>query len=238
VIRAVIFDLDGVIVDSEIWWDEVRREFARAQGRGWTGDDQRAVMGSNSRQWSVTMRDRLGLDLEPATIERAVVEAVVERYAREGPPDIPGAVDAVRRIASTGPSALASSSHRSVIDAALVATGLDDVFDVVISSDEVAHGTPAPDVFLAAAERLGVEPGAILVIEDSLNGLRAAKAAGMTTVLVPNVSVPPAAGSAAFADLTVDRLADLHLDRFHGSDGIDGSPAARAQQPADRSLAR
>jgi HAD superfamily hydrolase (TIGR01509 family) len=208
-IHAVIFDLDGVIVDSEIWWDEVRRDFARDHGRDWTLDDRNAVMGANSRQWSATIRERLGLDVDAAEIERAVVDGVVDRYRREGPPVIPGAADAVRRIAAGRPSALASSSHRRVIDAALAATGLTSVFRAIVSSDEVAHGKPEPDVFLEAARRLGAEPAATLVVEDSLNGLRAARAAGMTTVLVPNASVPPAPGSADHADVVLERLADL-----------------------------
>jgi HAD superfamily hydrolase (TIGR01509 family) len=205
----VIFDLDGVIVDSEIWWDEVRQSFAREHGRAWTLDDRHAVMGSNSRQWSATMRERLGLELDDAVIERAIVDGVIERYRREGPPTIPGAVDAVRRIASRYPAAVASSSHREVIDAALAATGLSDAFRVIVSSDEVAHGKPQPDVFLEAARRLEANPARTLVVEDSSNGLRAAKAAGMTTVLVPNAAVPPAPGSEAFADVVLDRLSDL-----------------------------
>ena len=205
----MIFDLDGVIVDSEIWWDEVRRDFAHEHGRDWTLDDRHAVMGANSRQWSATIRDRLGLDLDAAEIERAIVDGVVERYRREGPPVIAGAVDAVRRIATGWPCALASSSHRRVIDAALAATGLTSTFRAIVSSDEVAHGKPEPDVFLEAARRLGAEPASTLVVEDSLNGLRAGRAAGMTTVLVPNASVPPAPGSADHADLVLERLADL-----------------------------
>src|SRR6185369_13233570 len=202
-IEAVIFDLDGVIVDSEIWWDEVRRDFARAHGRDWTLEDRAAVMGANSRQWSETMRSRLSLDLDAETIEAAVVDGMVERYAGEGAPAIDGAIDAVRRIAARWPTALASSSHRRAIEAALDATGLADAFRVVVSSDEVAHGKPAPDVFLEAARRLGADPAATLVIEDSINGLRAGRAAGMTTVLVPNRSIPPAAGAEAFADAVV-----------------------------------
>ena len=208
-IEAVIFDLDGVIVDSEIWWDEVRHAFARDHGRRWTHDDRHAVMGANSRQWSATMRERLALELPAEDIERAIVDGVVERYRREGAPSIDGAVDAVRRIAARWPSALASSSHREVIDATLVATGLADAFRVIVSSDEVSHGKPAPDVFLEAARRLGAAPTATLVVEDSLNGVKAARAAGMTVVLVPNHSVPPARGAADLADLVLDRLADL-----------------------------
>jgi HAD superfamily hydrolase (TIGR01509 family) len=216
---AVIFDLDGVIVDSEIWWDDVRKAFATGHGRTWTVDDRHAVMGQNSRQWSETMRDRLHLDLPAADIERAVVEAMVARYAREGAPAIDGAVGAVRRIAATRPAALASSSHRAVIDAALITTGLADAFEAVVSSDEVAHGKPQPDVFLEAARRLGVEPSRVLVVEDSLNGLRAGRAAGMFTVLVPNASIPPAAGAEEQADLVLARLADLDLDRLGESTG-------------------
>jgi HAD superfamily hydrolase (TIGR01509 family) len=208
-IEAVIFDLDGVIVDSEIWWDEVRQEFARDHGRPWTRDDQHAVMGANSGQWSRTMRDRLRLDLPAEAIEAAIVDGVVARYHREGPPTIDGAVEAVRRIAARWPSALASSSHRRVIDASLEATGLTDAFHAVVSSDDVAHGKPEPDVFLEAARRLGADPALTLVIEDSLNGLKAGRAAGMTTVLVPNASVPPPLGAEAFADRVVGRLADV-----------------------------
>jgi HAD superfamily hydrolase (TIGR01509 family) len=208
-IKAVIFDLDGVIVDSEIWWDEVRAEFARARGRTWTEADRAAVMGANSRQWSATMRERLGLDADPSAIERAVVDAMVARYRSEGPPLIEGAVEAVRRIAARWPVGVASSAHPEVIDAALRAVGLADVLRVVVSSDEVAHGKPAPDVYLETARRLGVAPEACLVVEDSLNGVRAARAAGMTVVLVPNRSIPPAPGAAELADLVLERLVDL-----------------------------
>ncbi len=208
-VAAVIFDLDGVIVDSEIWWDEVRVAFAGERARAWTEADRLAVMGANSRQWSVTMRDRLRLDDEPAAIERAIVDGVVARYRTDGPPLIDGAADAVRRIAARWPVAVASSAHREVIDAALAGVGLVDVIHVVVSSDEVAHGKPEPDVFLLAAARLGVAPGACLVVEDSRNGVLAARAAGMTVVLVPNRSIPPAHGTAELADLTLERLADL-----------------------------
>ena len=166
-------------------------------------------MGANSRQWSETMRRRLGLVMTAEEIERAIVDAMVERYRREGAPAIDGAVEAVRRLSAEWPLALASSSHRRVIDAALDGTGLRDAFRAVVSSDEVEHGKPAPEVFLEAARRLGVGPSDVLVVEDSLNGLKAAQAAGMTTVLVPNRSIPPATGSEAIADVVLSGLADL-----------------------------
>jgi HAD superfamily hydrolase (TIGR01509 family) len=171
-------------------------------------------MGSNSRQWSETIRRRLDLDLSREEIERAIVDAMVERYRREGAPAIGGAIDAVRRLAADWPLALASSSHSRVIDAALDGTGLRGAFRAVVSSDEVEHGKPAPDVFLEAARRLGVEPSDVLVVEDSLNGLKAGRAAGMTTVLVPNRSVPPAPGSDEVADLVLGSLAELDPAAF------------------------
>lgn len=166
-------------------------------------------MGANSRAWSRIMRERLELDLPDEAIERAIVDRMVDRYRREGAPLIDGAVAAVRRIATGRPVAIASSAPRTVIDAALGATGLSATFRVVVSADEVEHGKPAPDVYLVAAERLGVDPATCLVVEDSYNGIHAARAAGMTTVLVPNASVPPAPGTQALADVVLDRLADL-----------------------------
>lgn len=253
---GVIFDLDGVLVDTEIWWDEVRREFAAAHGRTWGLDDRAAVMGANSRQWSRTMAQRLRLDMPPGQIERAVVDAMGERYRLAGvgaggmasagasgsagapasaeaiasgeatasgeapaatpDPAIPGAIEAVRRLARTHPLGLASSAHREVIDAALRTTGLADAFRVVVSSDEVARGKPEPDVYLETARRLGVAPRDCLVIEDSLNGVLAARAAGMTVVLIPNAGVPPAAGAGAAASLVLDSITDLDADHVPG----------------------
>ena len=206
---AVIFDLDGVLVDSEIWWDEVRAELAAAHGRAWTLEDRHAVMGANSPTWARIMRERLGLDLPEADIQAVIVDAMADRYRRLGAPEIAGAADAVRGIAASLPVAVASSAHRRVIDAALAGTGLTGIFKVVVSSDEVANGKPAADVYLEAARRLGVDPARCLVAEDSLNGVLAARAAGMTVVLVPNASIPPAEGAREEAHLVLDRLADL-----------------------------
>ncbi len=210
----MIFDLDGVLVDSEIWWDEVRTAFAAKQGRTWDEADRAAVMGANSHAWSRIMRDRLDLAMAPAEIERAIVDGVVARYRATAAPTIDGAVEAVRRIAATRPIAVASSAHKAVIDVALETTGLIDVFEVVVSSDEVDHGKPAPDVYLETARRLDRPPSSCLVVEDSLNGVKAARAAGMTVVLVPNLSVPPAPGAAELADLVLPRLADLDPGAF------------------------
>lgn len=208
-IRAVIFDLDGVLVDSEIWWDEVRAGFAARHGRPWTEHDRAAVMGQNSHQWSVTMRRRLDLPLPPEAIEREVVDGVVERFRHRGAPVIPDAVRVVSLVGRSFATAIASSAHRDVIAAALRGLDLEGAFDAVVSSDDVAHGKPEPDVYLEAARRLAIGPAACLVVEDSLNGVLAARAAGMTVVLVPNEAVPPAAGAREAATHAVCRLADI-----------------------------
>ena len=201
---AVLFDLDGVLTDSEPWWNDVRTEFARRHDRPWTSADQRAVMGGNSRQWAATMRERLRLEhLSDAAIEAEVVDGVVRRYRESPSPVIPGAPDAVRRIAGQVPVAIASSAHRAVIDAAVDALGLHGVFSAIVSADEVAHGKPAPDVYLRAAEMLDVAPARCLVVEDSLNGVRAGMDAGMFVVLVPNPSVPPGDGARELADRVI-----------------------------------
>ena len=208
-VAAVIFDLDGVLLDSEVWWDDMRRDLVAAHGRTWTADDQRAVMGANSAGWARTMVDRHGLGGDPERVLRAVVDGVVQRYRREGPPLIPGVVEAVARLAARYPLAVASSSHAEVISAALESSGLGRHFGVVVSSDEVALGKPAPDVLILAAERLGSPGARIVVVEDSLNGVIAARSAGMAVALVPNASVPPQPGASEEADLVVPSVAEV-----------------------------
>jgi HAD superfamily hydrolase (TIGR01509 family) len=207
---AVIFDLDGVLVDAEIWWHEVRAAWAKALGRPWTVADQAAVMGANSLGWARIMRERMGLDLPDEEIVAQIVGPMVDRYRRLGAPRIAGAETAVRRLAALGvPLGLASSAHPAAIEAALDALGIAGLLGAIVSSDEVAHGKPAPDVYLLAARRLGVEPGDCLVVEDSLNGVLAGRAAGMMVALVPNASVPPADGARAAASVVLGSLAEL-----------------------------
>ncbi|HSG86506.1 MAG TPA: HAD family phosphatase [Candidatus Limnocylindrales bacterium] len=208
-IRVVVFDLDGVLVDSEPWWDAARVDFTARRGLRWGPDDQRAVMGPNSLGWARIMAERLGLDEPLEAIVDEVVGGVVGRYRSLPAPVIAPAVRAVRRMGADRPLAVASSSHRAVIGAALEAIGLGSAFAVVVSSDEVAHGKPAPDVYLETARRLGEDPAGCLVIEDSLNGVRAGRAAGMRVVLVPSALVPPADGAREAASLVLDSLDQL-----------------------------
>ncbi len=214
---AVLFDMDGVLVDSEPRWNDVRIAYATARGLSWTLEDQRACMGGNSRQWSETMKERLGLTAEPIErIEADVVAGVVDLFHRGGVEVISGAREAVRRIAAAWPVAIASSAHPDVISAAVDALGLHDVFGAITSADEVPHGKPEPDVYLLAARRLGIAPQRCLVVEDSANGVLAGKAAGAHVVLIPNPSVPPAEEAFDAADTVVPSLADLDPDMLPG----------------------
>jgi beta-phosphoglucomutase-like phosphatase (HAD superfamily) len=210
---AVLFDMDGVLVDSEPWWNEVRIAYARARGRTWSHDDQAACMGGNSREWAGVMQQRLGLADEPVeAIQDAVVAGVVAMYRDNPALIIDDAPRHVRRIAERYPVAIASSSHRDVIAAAMAALGLGDVLGAIVSSDDVPAGKPRPDVYLRAASLLGVAPGRCLVVEDSVNGVMAGKAAGMTVALVPNASVPPGGNARELADVVVSSLAALDPD--------------------------
>ncbi len=189
-IDAVVFDLDGLLIDSEGVWDDVREALAHERGGRWHGGAQRAMMGMSSPEWSRYMHETVGLAESPEEINRIVVRRMVERYAA-GPPWIDGAVEAVRRTAAVLPLGLASSSNRELIDLVLEAGGIAPLFRATVSSEEVARGKPAPDVYLEAARRLGVEPGLCAAVEDSHNGIRSAKAAGMTCVAIPNPAFPP-----------------------------------------------
>lgn len=208
-IEAVLFDLDGVLVDTEPWWHEVRVAWAAARGRSWSEEDSRLCMGRNSREWSEIMRERLGIGDAPLAIERVIVDALVARYASQPVPIVADAPAAAAAIAARVPVAIASSAHPAVIRAAIGAAGLASLFSTVVSSDDVARGKPAPDVYLEAARRLGVAPSRCLVIEDSRNGVLAGRAAAMRVVLVPNASVPPGPGVAEMADAVLERLSDL-----------------------------
>ncbi len=204
---VVVFDMDGVLVDSEQVWDGVREELAAERGGNWHPGAQRDMMGMSSPEWSRYMHDRIGLTESPEEINRIVVERMLERYAA-GPPWIPGALDAVRRTAESYTLGLASSSNRELIDVVLAAGAITDLFAATVSSEEVARGKPAPDVYLEAARRLGVDPAACVAIEDSHNGIRSAKAAGMGCIAIPNPLFPPG-DAVAEADLVLGSIAEL-----------------------------
>jgi len=208
VIDAVVFDLDGVIIDSEELWNEVRESLARERGGRWSAQAQANMMGMSSTEWSRYLHDVVGLTEPPEEINREVVSRMLASYS-EGLPLIDGAVDAVQRLAAHWRLGLASSSNRALIDRVLEVSGLAPYFEVTVSSEEVAQGKPAPDVYLEAARRLGVEPARSVAIEDSASGIRSAHSAGMHVVAIPNRAFPPPTDVLALAEIVLDSIADL-----------------------------
>ena len=207
-IEAVIFDLDGVLLESEQVWDEAREELTKELGGRWHDRAQRDMMGMSSLEWSRYMHDDLGIRLPPEEISAEVVGRLGRLY-RESLPLLPGARAAVERLADRWPLGLASSSNRPIIELVLDLAGFADRFRVVVSSEEVARGKPAPDVYLEAARRLDAEPSKCAAIEDSENGLLAARAARMRVIAIPNRAFPPRDEALAAADVVLDSLSEL-----------------------------
>jgi HAD superfamily hydrolase (TIGR01509 family) len=208
-IEAVVFDMDGVLVDTEQLWDEVREALTEEWGGRYTPEAQEAMMGMSSPEWSRYLHEVVGLREPPEVIRDEVVRRMLARYETDLPV-VPGAVEAVRRLAGDGfRLAVASSSNRELIDAVLDRLELTSAFQVTVSSEEVARGKPAPDVYLEAARRLGVPPSACVAIEDSASGIRAAHAAGMRVIAYPNRYYPPAAGVLTLTASVLDTLDEL-----------------------------
>ena len=214
-IEAVVFDLDGVLLQSEEVWDAVRERYVRERGGRYM---QRAMMGMSAPEWSRYLHEEAGVPSDPETINRDVVERMLEAYRRELPL-LPGAVDAVRRAAHAFPLALASSSNREVFEAVLELAGVADCFRATVSSEEVERGKPAPDVYLEAARRLGVAAERCAAVEDSHAGIRSAKAAGMRVVAIPNTGHPPDPEALALADAVVEALDSLTVAVLGGPNG-------------------
>jgi len=203
-----MFDLDGVLVDSEQLWNQAKEELVREAGGRWREDAPRAMMGMSSTEWSAYMRDELGVERDTDEINRDVVGRI-ERLYRAELPLLPGAAETVHALSGRWPLGLASSSNREIIDLVLDLAGLADSFVATVSSEEVDRGKPAPDVYLEAARRVGVQADRCVAIEDSSNGLRAAVAAGMAVIAVPNPHYPPDEDALELAAASVHSLRDL-----------------------------
>ena len=207
-IAAVVFDLDNVLIDSEELWAEAREGITRENGGHWRDTAQQEMMGMSSPEWSRWLHDELGVRMEPDAISRAVVERLEAVY-REHLRLMPGAHEAVERVGARWPLAVASSANRPLIELALDLSGLREHFGVVVSSEEVERGKPAPDVYLEAARRLGADPAETAAVEDSHNGILSAHAAGMRVIAIPNPAFPPGDDALARADRVLDSIADL-----------------------------
>jgi HAD superfamily hydrolase (TIGR01509 family) len=215
VIDAVVFDLDGLLIETEELWDEVREALARERGGRWSESAQRDMMGMSSPEWSRYMHETVGLAESPEEINDLVVERMALRYRAELPL-LPGAVEAVERIAARWPLGVASSSNRALIDLVLELAGLTERFRATVSSEEVARGKPAPDVYFEAARRLGVDPTRTAAVEDSEAGIRSAAAARMRVVAIPNRTFRPSDGALAAASVVLDSLDELKPSAIAG----------------------
>jgi HAD superfamily hydrolase (TIGR01509 family) len=211
-IGAIILDLDGVLLDSETAWVEVKKQFTEESGGHWKESARLDMLGMSSTEWSRYMHDELGVPVSPERISSEVADRLVGRY-RQRLPLLPGAVGTVRELARNWPLGLASSSNRNVIDLAVAEAGLADAFRVTVSSEEVERGKPAPDVYLEAARQLAIEPTACAAIEDSTNGIRSAHAAQMAVIAVPNPDFPPDPEALSLAELTLGSLEELTPQR-------------------------
>jgi HAD superfamily hydrolase (TIGR01509 family) len=211
VIEAVVFDVDGVLIDSEPVWERVRREFVADHGGRWPQDAQDRMMGMSTAEWSAYISEDFGLRLPAPRVAELVIAAMAAEYQAHLPL-LPGAVDAVRALSARWPLAVASSAPKSLIDAVLDVSGLRPAFAAAVSSEEVPRGKPAPDVYLEAAARLGVPPAACAAVEDSTNGLLSAAAAGLAVIAVPRPEYPPAAEALDQARLVLDSLTELTKD--------------------------
>ena len=207
-IEAVVFDLDGVLLDSEQLWTDAKRELVAEHGGRWSEEAEHAMLGMSSPEWTRLLRDGLGVPLEPDEISAEVVRRIEALYEKRLPV-LPGADAAVRRFAARWPLGMASSSNREIIDLTLSQAGWDEFFTTTVSSEEVARGKPAPDVYLEATRRLNAAPERCGAVEDSSAGIRAADAAGLRVIAIPNPGYPPDDESLALAAVVLESVHEL-----------------------------
>jgi len=208
VVHAVVFDLDGVLVDSEELWDAVRRGVAAEAGRPWPAQATRAMQGMSTAEWSTYLTDAVGVPAEPDEVAATVLDRMAAQYDVRLPL-LPGAVEVVERLGRRWPLGLASSSPRRLIDTVLESAGLAQWFQVSVSTEEVGAGKPSPAVYRTVLQRLGVDPVRAIAIEDSSNGLRSAATAGLVVLAVPNTAFPPSEDALALADVVVGSLDEI-----------------------------
>lgn len=187
---AIVFDIDGTLVDTEATWDVVRRRLATEAGVAWPEGATQAMMGMSTGEWSGYLAETVGLPYPADECARLTIEAMAQHY-RDGVAPLPGAPDVVFRMAQRYPVALASSSPRLLIDTFIAVMGLGDVISASVSTEEVGRGKPAPDGFERACALLAADPAASIAVEDSTSGITSALRAGMTVVAVPPHFHPP-----------------------------------------------
>jgi HAD superfamily hydrolase (TIGR01509 family) len=209
-IEAVVFDLDGVLIDSEPVWEQVRHRLVDERGGHWLPDTQSRLMGMSTAEWARYLSEDLGVGLTPTEVAETVTRRMADSYTR-ALPLLADATDALGRLGERWPLGLASSSPRSLIDTVLAGAGWTGLFDVTLSTEEVERGKPAPDVYLAVTQRLEVPTHSAVAVEDSTNGLRSAAAAGLRVIAVPRPGYPPSDPALAGADLILSSLTELNV---------------------------
>ncbi len=209
--RAVVFDLDGTLTDTETVWDAVRRGLAADEGLPWPDGASTQMMGMSTQQWSSFLVEEVGLSGTPAEAAARTIAGMRDHY-RAGVTLLPGAPAVVHRLGAVWPLGVASSSPRVLIDTALEVMGVADLVSATVSTEELGHGKPAPDVYQEVCRQLGTEPGDTVAIEDSPNGIRSALAAGLKVIVVPPAFHPPGPDELALADLVVDSLDDITVE--------------------------
>lgn len=217
-IKAVIYDMDGVLVDSEVYWFNARVQMAESLGKRWTDDDQRHAMGRSTTGWAQEMQTRLALDWSLDEIITETKRRVIAQY-EEKMPARPGALESVHALAKQYRVALASGSPTDIIQSVMTLTGLDRVFEVVVYGDSIPRGKPHPDIYLAACERLGVSPTEAVGIEDSPSGIRSVRAAGMRCIAAPSPAFPLTEDIRAFADVEITSMEDLTVGLVSSLEG-------------------
>ena len=208
-IQAVVFDMDGILIDSEVLWRQVREEFAADNGMVWSAEDQASTMCCNTRMWSRIMVERLQLQerlgMDDAAIAKEIKGRLLRKYEAHRP-EREGAVASVLRVAQKYKVALASGSPNELATHVMKMTGLDKVFLATMYGDDVTHGKPAPDIYLEVLKKLGVAPEHAVGIEDSGNGIRSLRAAGMGIVAAPGPEFPLTEEVLALADVRIEHM--------------------------------
>ena len=209
---AVVFDMDGILVETEPIWDRVRRRLAAEDGLTWPEASTPIMMGLSTQEWAEHMTDVVGFSGTWKEVAQRVIDGMAGEYATGGLPVLPGAVEAVRRMGGLVPTAIASSSPRRLIDLVVARLELGELLSVTVSTEEVPRGKPFPDGYLKACELLGVDATRSVAVEDSTNGVRSAHAAGMEVVCVPPGFHPPAEDTLALCSAVLDTLDGLTED--------------------------
>lgn len=210
-IKAVIFDMDGVLVDSEVYWGQSREEFAKDRSKVWTDEFQREAMGQSTIGWAQVMKERLKLSQTVDEIIVEMKERVIAHY--EGRmPTRPGALEAVQLAAENYRVGLASGSPTNIIQRVMQLTGLDQIFEVTVYGDSIAKGKPAPDIYIEAMKRLNITPEVTVGIEDSANGIRSLKAAGMYIIAAPSPDYPLSSDILAISHAHITSLEEFSVN--------------------------